>query len=163
MAQRALNVLFVCERNSVRSIMAEALLNRFSEGRFRAFSAGIEPAADVHPLAVEMLRGSGIGSANLTPKSVSEFVLPSAPRMDFVISMGKNPAAAPSALPGNPMQAQWGISDPVAGDGDAAAQRFAFRRALRELENRIRLFVLVRHHREAEGSIEAERQAHNGN
>jgi arsenate reductase len=83
--------------------------------------------------------------------------------MDFVISMGKNPAAAPRGLPGNPMQAQWGISDPVAGDGDASAQRFAFRRALRELENRIRLFVLVRHHREGEGSIETERQAHNGN
>jgi arsenate reductase (thioredoxin) len=161
MAQRALNVLFVCERNSVRSIMAEALLNRFSEGRFRAFSAGIAPAADVHPLAVEMLKESGIAVANLMPKSVREFALPSAPRMDFVISMGKNPAAALRGLPGNPMRVQWGISDTVTGDGDAAAQRFAFRRALRELENRIRLFVLVRHHREAERSIEAERPAQN--
>jgi protein-tyrosine-phosphatase len=161
MAQRALNVLFVCEGNSVRSIMAEALLNRFSDGRFRAFSAGIEPDAELHPLAVEMLNESGIAVAGLKPKSVGEFALPSAPRMDFVISMGKDIATGLSGLPGNPMRAQWGISDPVAGDGDVVAQKFAFRRAFRELENRIRLFVLVRYHREAERSIEAERQAQN--
>jgi len=161
MAQRALNVLFVCEGNSVRSIMAEALLNRFSDGRFRAFSAGIEPDAELHPLAVEMLKGSGIAIANLKPKSAREFASPSAPRMDFVISMAKDIAAALRGLPGNPMLAQWGISDPVAADGDAVAQKFAFRRAFRELENRIRLFVLVRHNREAERSIEAPRQAQN--
>src|ERR1700676_789560 len=102
MAQRALNVLFVCEGNSVRSIMAEALLNRLSDGRFRAFSAGIAPDADLHPLAVEMLTGSGIAIANLKPKSVSEFASPSAPRMDFVIGIGKDTVAALRGLPGNP-------------------------------------------------------------
>lgn len=132
MAQRALNVLFVCERNSTRSIMAEALLNRFSDGRFRAFSAGIEPDAELHPLAVEMLKGSGLAVADLKPKSVGEFGSPSAPRMDFVISMGNDLAIALKGLPGNPMRAQWGISDPVAVDGDAVAQKFAFRRAFRE-------------------------------
>ena len=160
MAQPMLNVLFVCEGNSVRSIMAEALLNRFGGGRFRAFSAGLEPARGLHPLTVEMLRAGGMSVGNLQPKSISEFTIASAPRMDFVIAMGKNPAAVLGALPGTPIRAQWGISDPIASEGEAVAQRFAFRRAWRELETRIRLFVLLRHHRE-ERTLEAapERQS----
>jgi arsenate reductase len=157
MAHPMLNVLFVCEGNAVRSIMAEALLNRFGGGRFRAFSAGVEPADGVHPLTVEMLRAGGLNVGNLQPKSVREFATASAPRMDFVIAMGKNPATALGALPGNPMRVQWGISDPATSEGDAMAQRFAFRRAWRELETRIRLFVLLRHNRD-ERSLEAPAQ-----
>lgn len=161
MAHRALNVLFVCDRNSARSIMAEALLNRFSDGRFRAFSAGLEPDNELHPLALEMLKGSGISVANLKPKSIREFMSASAPKMDFVIYMGKENDSVLKGLPGNPLRARWGISDPIVGEGDAVAPKFAFRRSFRELENRIRLFVLVRHHREAERRVEVPRQAQN--
>jgi arsenate reductase (thioredoxin) len=157
--QRPLNVLFVCESKSIRSIMAEALLNRFGDGRFRAFSADLEPAAELHPMTLEMLQASGLPTAHLKPRSVRDFMTPGAPKMDFVICMGKDLAAAVRGLPGTPMLAQWGISNPITPDGDPVAQRFAFRRAFRELENRIRLFVLVRHHREPEQELEAPRQA----
>ncbi len=144
MAQRALNVLFVCEKNSIRSIMAEALLNRFGDGHFRAFSADLEPAPEVHPLTLELLKGSNLPINGLKLTGVREFMVPGAPRMDFVICMGsKSTASGVRDLPGHPMLVQWGISDPVVSDGDLVAQRFAFRRAFRELENRIRLFVLV--------------------
>ena len=152
MAQ-TLNVLFVCEDNAVRSIMAEALLNRFGAGRFMAFSAGFDPARQVHPLTLEMAHASGIAVGGLHPKSVREFASNSAPRMDFVIALGKNPA---SALPGEPMLARWGISDPVEAESDSKTQRMAFRRAWRELETRIKLFVLLRHRRE---DLEEPRQA----
>ena len=145
----------------MRSIMAEALLNRFSDGRFRAFSADLEPAAELHPLTLEILKSSGLATANLKPRSVHEFATPGAPRMDLVICMGKNMSAALRGLPGNPMRAEWGISDAAAAEGDVVAQKFAFRRAFRELENRIRLFVLVRHNRESERGPEAPRQAQN--
>jgi len=158
MAHKALNVLFVCERNSVRSIMAEALLSRFSDGRFRAFSADLEPADELASPTLEILKASGLPTANLKPRSLREFSTPGAPKMDFIISMGNGLGAAVRELPGSPMQAQWGISDPVADDGDPVAQKFALRRAFRELENRIRLFVLVRHNRDVE-PIATQRQA----
>ncbi|HLI81529.1 MAG TPA: arsenate reductase ArsC [Candidatus Binataceae bacterium] len=153
MSHPTLNVLFVCEANSIRSIMAEAILNRFGGDRFTAFSAGFEPAAELHPLTVEMAQASGIGIGHLKPKSVREFTLASAPRMDFVIAMGKNPARALGGFPGNPMHAQWGISDPLTTHGDLMLHRSAFRRAWQELETRIRLFVLLRHHSEPSKEI----------
>jgi arsenate reductase (thioredoxin) len=45
MTTDAINVLFVCKDNSMRSIIAQALLSRFAGNRFPAFSCGLEPLA----------------------------------------------------------------------------------------------------------------------
>ena len=160
MAQRPLNVLFVCEKNSIRSIMAEALLHRFSNGRFRAYSADLNPASELHPLTAEMLQASGLPTANLKPRNLSEFREPSAPKMDLVISIGSGVNSLPD-LPGNPMVARWGISEPMTGNDDLLGEKVSFRRAFRELENRIRLFVLVRHDRGGVPTVGAAPMAQN--
>lgn len=143
MDQDRMGVLFVCDDNSARSIIAEVLLNRFGEDRFHAYSAGLDPAAEVDPLALGILASSGLSVSGIRAKSWREFCSPQAPRIDFVISFCDTPACE-IALGGDPVLACWHITDPRAAS-DEASRLLALRRAMRELENRVRLFVLLRH------------------
>jgi protein-tyrosine-phosphatase len=143
MTDRPHNVLFLCTGNSARSILAEALLNHWGKGRFRAFSAGSFPKGQVHPLAIELLQWTKLPTEGLRSKSWDEFAAPSAPPIDFVITVCDNAAGeACPVWPGKPMTAHWGIADPAAVDGDTA-KGAAFRKALAELEARIKLFVNI--------------------
>jgi arsenate reductase len=83
----AFNVLFLCTHNSARSIMAEAILETIGRGRFRAYSAGSEPAKRPMPEVIERLKVLGHDVSRLRSKSWDEFTGPDAPRMDFVLTL----------------------------------------------------------------------------
>ena len=85
------NVLFLCTRNSARSIMAEALLEKIGKGRFNAYSAGSDPAPEPMPEVIDRLKHLGHDVSNLRSKSWNEFSGPNAPRMDFVIALCDTP------------------------------------------------------------------------
>jgi protein-tyrosine-phosphatase len=141
-AERIYNVLFLCTGNSARSILAESLLNHWGRGRFRGFSAGSFPKGQVHPLAVEFLQRLNLPAQNLRSKSWDEFAAPGAPPIDFIFTVCDNAAGEVCPVwPGKPMTAHWGIADPAAALGGDAEKAFAFRRALHELESRIKLFT----------------------
>jgi arsenate reductase len=139
------NVLFLCTGNSARSILAEALLNRLGEGRFRAFSAGSHPKGAVHPMALELLHACGYDTAGLRSKSWDEFAKPGAPPLHFVFTVCDNAAGeACPVWPGQPVTAHWGVRDPAAFEGPEDEQRALFRRVSLELEHRIELFTSLR-------------------
>ena len=142
MAERLLNVLFLCTGNSARSIMAEAILNRSGIGRFRAFSAGSFPAGAVNPRTVEILERLNYPVAEMRSKSWDEFAGPGAPDLDFVFTVCDNAAnEVCPAWPGQPMTAHWGVPDPAAATGNDAEVADAFADAYRMLNNRIGIFV----------------------
>lgn len=84
---RAYDVLLICTGNSARSVMAEAILAREGRGRFRAFSAGSNPAPAPHPMAIDLLRGLGYDTATLASKRWGDFAAEGARAMDFVITL----------------------------------------------------------------------------
>ena len=143
MTDRPHNVLFLCTGNSARSILAEALLNHWGQGKFCAFSAGSFPKGQVNPLAIELLEWANLPTEGLRSKSWDEFAAPGAPPIDFVITVCDNAAGEACPIwPGKPVTAHWGIADPAAVEEDAA-KRAAFRKSLTELEARIKLFVNI--------------------
>lgn len=134
MANRVLNVLFLCTGNSARSIIAEAILNHEGNGRFRAFSAGSTPRGEVHPLTLQVLRSFNYPTDGLRSKSWSEFSAPGAPEMDLVFTVCDTAAGeACPVWPGQPMTAHWGIDDPVAVQGAETTRIAAFVTATRYL------------------------------
>lgn len=136
------NVLFLCTGNSARSILGEAILSRIGAGRFKAFSAGSQPKGQVHPIAVELLKGLNHLTDGLRSKSWDEFAVPGAPRMDFVFTVCDNAASEVCPVwPGQPMSAHWGIADPAAAEGSDAERHLAFAEAYRQLTNRISIFT----------------------
>jgi protein-tyrosine-phosphatase len=138
------NVLFLCTGNSARSIMAELILNRAGQGRFRASSAGSQPKGQVHPYALDLLRRMNFDVSGLRSKSWSEFAKPDAPKLDFVFTVCDNAAAETCPVwPGQPMTAHWGVPDPAAATGNEAEVRLAFADAFRMLSNRINIFVAL--------------------
>jgi arsenate reductase len=138
---RVFNVLFLCTGNSARSIMAEALLQRWGVGRFHAYSAGSHPKGRVHPLALEILRQNRFPVDTFRSKSWNEFARPGAPPLDFVFTVCDRAAGeACPVWPGQPMTAHWGVDDPDRDDLGDDRLHDAFRRAWRELDNRIKIF-----------------------
>ena len=55
----AFNVLFLCTRNSARSLMAQAILDRLGRGKFNAYSAGSHPARNPMPAVIDKLETLG--------------------------------------------------------------------------------------------------------
>jgi arsenate reductase len=144
MTERIYNVLFLCTGNSARSILAESLLNHWGKGKFRAFSAGSYPKGQVHPLALELLERRNLPAEGLRSKSWDEFAAPGAPPIDFIFTVCDNAAGEVCPVwPGKPMTAHWGIADPAALEGSNIEKASAFRKALKELETRIKLFTSV--------------------
>lgn len=125
--------------------MAEALMNRWGRDRFRAFSAGISPKGEVHPLALEIIRKYGLPAEGLTSKSWTQFLAADADRIDFII-MIRDQAAGEECpdLTGRPLTACWNVVDPAAGDQTPQASAIRFRRVFQELENRIKIMACLR-------------------
>jgi arsenate reductase (thioredoxin) len=140
--QKPVNVLFLCTGNSARSQMAEVILNRLGAGKFRAFSAGSQPAGYVHPMALQMLRNAHYDTFNLRSKPWEEFAGLEAPQLDFVFTVCDNAAKEVCPIwPGQPMTAHWGVPDPAKAEGTDAERNLAFADSLRMLSNRIGIFV----------------------
>jgi len=78
-------VLFLCVHNSGRSLAAKVMLEHYAQGRVAVLSAGSEPAAELNPSVVAVLRERGLDPSREFPKVLSA---EDARRADVVVTMG---------------------------------------------------------------------------
>jgi arsenate reductase len=135
----AISVLFVCNGNSARSQIAEALLARFGGRDFDAFSAGTRPRR-VHPLAVRALAEVGIDWHAGRAKSVTELV---DRRFDYVITLSNSAREECPSLSGPHSSLHWHLEDPSTIDGSEDRRLEAFRATRTELTTRLRPFIEI--------------------
>lgn len=140
--QPAFNVLFLCTRNSARSIMAEAILDRAGKGRFRAYSAGSDPSEAPMPEVLEKLRAVGHDISGLHSKSWDRFIGLNAPRMDFVIALCDtlDGQACPD-FGDAPLTAKWGMPDPAKFAGNPVERSTLLNELYASLYRRITIFI----------------------
>jgi arsenate reductase (thioredoxin) len=139
---RPYNVLFLCTGNSARSVMAEAILQRFSGGKFNSYSAGSMPKGEVHPETLALLRRLNFEVSGFRSKSWDVFAKADSPPLDFVFTVCDNAAGEVCPVwPGQPMTAHWGVPDPAAATGTQVDIARAFANTYGALQNRIAIFV----------------------
>lgn len=144
MSDKTYNILFLCTGNSARSVMAEALTNRLSQNRFRAYSAGSHPAGQVNPFTLELLSRKGFATEGLRSKNWDEFAQSGAPAMDFVVTVCDRAAGEVCPVwPGQPITAHWGFEDPAAAPGNNEARRKAFEKVFIEIARRVELMLAL--------------------
>ncbi len=135
MAIDSKRVLVVCTGNSCRSILAEALINSMSEGRYRAVSAGSQPAGYVHPKALETLRRHGIDPGEPKSQSWDDY---EGERFDYLITVCDSAAAEPCpAFTGDFERLYWSTPDPAKAAGTEQEIEAAFEQAYELLRDRV--------------------------
>jgi arsenate reductase len=129
-------VIFLCSLNSARSQMAEALLRYYGGDRFEAFSAGLQPEAEINPYARRVMEEIGISLHGQYPKHVREYM----GRVHFgycivVCSMAEE--NCPTSYPCVGERLYWPFQDPTALIGNEDHTLAKFREVRDQIQNRI--------------------------
>jgi protein-tyrosine-phosphatase len=134
-----ISVLFICNGNSARSQIAEALLGRFGTPDFGAASAGTSPK-QVHELAVRVLAEVGIDWEQARAKPVTDLLDRS---FDYVITLSNSAREECPTLPGLHSSLHWHLEDPSEVEGPEEERLEAFRATRADLTARLRPFIEI--------------------
>jgi arsenate reductase len=126
-------VLFLCTGNSCRSQMAEAIVNHSLGEKWTAFSAGVEPAGYVHPLAIKVLAEIGINHQGVS-KSVDHFW---GEPLDLVITVCDGAAENCPVWLGKGQRVHLGFPDPALASGSEAQKLAVFRQVRDDIKSQI--------------------------
>lgn len=131
--------LFLCSRNSARSQMAEALLQKHGGDRFTVRSAGLRPQA-VHPLTLQVLEEIGIDTSACRAKDIGEFLGKQPIHHAIVVCEHAN-KDCPHIYPFAIRRLYWPFEDPAAFEGSPKARLEKFRAVRDAIEDRIRAWL----------------------
>jgi len=126
-------VLFLCTGNSCRSQMAEAIVNHQLGDRWRAVSAGTEPAGYTHPKAIQVLAEMGIVHAGESKQA--EVFRQTA--LDLVVTVCDDAAENCPVWLGQGKRVHLGFPDPAKAVGSDEEITAVFRQVRDDIARRI--------------------------
>ncbi len=100
-------VLFLCTHNAGRSLAGKVLLDHHAQGRIEVRSAGSEPADELNPAVVEILRERGLDVDKEFPKLLTD---EDARAADVIVTMGCGDTCP--VFPGK-RYVNWDLDDPA--------------------------------------------------
>ncbi len=137
-----MKILYICTHNRCRSILSEAITNHLAQGQLQAFSAGSQPAGEVHPLTLKYLQEKDIATQHLKSQSWDDF---EAEQPDIVVTVCDS--AANEACPvwfGNTLKVHWGLPDPSKLQGSEADIKQAFFDVMATIEQRVNALLALK-------------------
>jgi arsenate reductase (thioredoxin) len=133
-------VLFVCIHNSARSQMAEAFLNKYGEGKFKAESAGLEPGK-MNPNVVKVMQEVGIDLSQKGTQSVFDlFRKGSLYNAVITVCDGASAEQCP-IFPGRVKRIAWSFEDPSSLKGTSEEILEHTRKVRDQIEGSIKDFI----------------------
>jgi ArsR family transcriptional regulator, arsenate/arsenite/antimonite-responsive transcriptional repressor / arsenate reductase (thioredoxin) len=137
---KSVRILFLCVNNSARSQMAEALTRHLSQGQVEVYSAGSQPATQIHSEAVRAISRLGANMSQHVPKSLDLF---REQTFDRVIILCEQEQEHCPTFPDTSPVLTWNTPDPLRTEGTELERARAFDRLAIELNTRIRLLLTL--------------------
>jgi arsenate reductase len=127
-------VLFLCTGNSIRSQMAQGLVNHHLGDEWEAHSAGTKPEGIVHPLAVQVMSERGIDISRHRSKSVDEY---RGEAFDLVVTVCDDAAENCPVWLGGGRKVHISFEDPARAAGSDEERLAVFRRVRDEMRQQL--------------------------
>ncbi|MBI4161323.1 MAG: arsenate reductase ArsC [Acidobacteria bacterium] len=127
-------ILFVCEYNSCRSQLAEALARSLAPAGWRILSAGLQRTV-VSDEVTRVLQEAGVPATGLSSKSLDDV---RSEGVDEVVVLAPDALAAARRTFPRARVIEWPMADPLRIAGGSGAVRQEVRRARDELRRRVR-------------------------
>lgn len=118
-------LIILCTGNSCRSQMAEGFLRELAGDLFDVQSAGMNPATQVHPLAVKVMLEVGIDILENTCKHINAFF---DELIDTVLTVCDHADQSCPVLPASTKRHHFGFPDPAVAEGTEDEKLVVFRR-----------------------------------
>ncbi len=134
-----MKILILCTGNSCRSQMAHGFLQSF-DNNISVCSAGTDPAKEVNPKAVQVMREAGIDISKHYPKLVDQYINE---EWDYVITVCDNAnESCPAFLGKVKYRVHLGFEDPSNATGSPEFIINEFRRVRDEIREKFSKFYL---------------------
>lgn len=135
-----MKVLILCTGNSCRSQMAHGFLQSLDK-KLEVHSAGTQPATQVNPHAVKVMKEAGIDISSHTPKNVDIYLNDT---WDYVITVcGGANETCPTFIGEVGKRLHIGFDDPSDAQGSEDFVTSEFRRVRDEIRKRIAEFYVT--------------------